>query len=459
MQSSPRGNKIEKISGEPWDIQQRGRAMENLGMQMRESASILEKIKNGTEGKGYSVEKIKEVVDELHVDLARAGERYEPSGTVIRQYGEALGSVKYTINTIVDECEELWAIYVAAAGDVTDASNKTIPSDETPEQKQAREDAADELAGSKATAYANWHAEATKYDTPFDTWDDAYEVAVSGLRDVNDDGVKDGWWDDRLPLIEGLLIALAVAGIVLAVLACIIGGPLIALLAAIVAIATLVLTIIKLAQGRGGTSDLVWAIVGIIPFGRLASLGNLFKGGTKAGQFALGLLTDLSGITGFLQKSAVRKLPAIIDDATFLNSLGNKTGQNIVTKISNLGDDISELTLSGPAGWAQRLLGGGSGQLSAGMNAAFDAVSQKVGASVVNHFIKNADGTLTSTSLLPGSIDGLQNPLSLLDQGANLIDTAFKPINDTRIFIEERVDDFTSSSNMDSWQIQLSGSK
>lgn len=445
MQTSPRGNKIEKISGDPWDIQQRGRAMEDLGMQMRESASILEKIKNGTEGKGYSVEKIKEVVDELHVDLARAGERYEPSGTVIRQYGEVLGSVKYTVNTIVDECEELWAIYVAAAGEVTDASNKTIPSDETPEQKQVREDAADELAGSKATAYANWHAEATKYDAPYDTWDDAYEAAVSGLRDVNDDGVEDGFWDDALPFIEAALIVLAVAGIVLAVLACIIGGPLIALLAAIVAIATLVLTLIKLNQGRGGTDDLVWAIVGVIPFGRLAQLGSVFKGGTKFTTFLAGFGQDFIGITGYLQRSAVRSLPSIIDGTTFLNRAGNATGPNIVNKIASLGDDISELRLSGPAGWAQRLLGGGSGQLSAGINAAYDAASTNVG----NHLNR----------VLPGALDGMQNPLSLLDQGANLIDTLGKPVNDVRIFIGERIDAAESSSNMDSWQTQLAGSK
>ena len=65
MDKSPRGNNIEKISGDASAIYERGVSMEDLGMQMRESAAILEKIKNGTEGKGYSVEKIKDSVGEL----------------------------------------------------------------------------------------------------------------------------------------------------------------------------------------------------------------------------------------------------------------------------------------------------------------------------------------------------------------------------------------------------------
>jgi hypothetical protein len=59
---------------------------------------------------------------------------------------------------------------------------------------------------------------------------------------------------------------LAVAGIVLAVLAIVIGGPIIGALAAIVAIATLVVQIAKIAIGDADWMSFAFAIIGIVPF-------------------------------------------------------------------------------------------------------------------------------------------------------------------------------------------------
>ena len=444
MEDSPRGHCIAKISGEVAAIEARGRQMENLGMQMRESASILEKIKNGTEGQGFSVDKIKDSVGELHVDLGRAGERYEPSGRVIRVYGEALDSVQVPVNTIVDECERLWGLYVNASGAVDDAASASIPADETPEQKTERENAADELSGSKESAYQAWLEEATKYDDKYDTWDEAYETAVAGLQDVNEDGVTDSWWDDQLPWIEVVLQVLTVVGIILAVVCLFVAGPVLAVLAAIAAVlalVSLVFTIVKVANGRGNGWDIVGAVVGVIPFGRL---GSLFKGGAKLGPFLTGMLGDMTGFSGVTQFRTLmdaRGLPALINNFPPVNSVGNLVqSENIISSITGLGDEIADLSRFGvnPAGVLDNILGGTSGSFNANLVEAFSHYGTNVGNHIRTYF------PASGGDLVPGG----------WEQVGNVIDMVVKPGDDLIGEIGSVISG-QGPSDQDTWQQEL----
>ena len=444
MEDSPRGHCIAKISGEAAAIEARGRQMENLGMQMRESASILEKIKNGTEGQGFSVDKIKDSVGELHVDLGRAGERYEPSGRVIRVYGEALDSVQVPVNTIVDECERLWGLYVTASGAVDDAASASIPADETPEQKTERENAADELSGSKESAYQAWLEEATKYDDKYDTWNEAYETAVAGLQDVNEDGVTDSWWDDQLPWIEVVLQVLTVVGIILAVVCLFVAGPVLAVLAAIAAVlalVSLVFTIVKVANGRGNGWDIVGAVVGVIPFGRL---GSLFKGGAKLGPFLTGMLGDMTGFSGVTQFRTLmdaRGLPALINNFPPVNSVGNLVqSENIISSITGLGDEIADLSRFGvnPAGVLDNILGGTSGSFNANLVEAFSHYGTNVGNHIRTYF------PASGGDLVPGG----------WEQVGNVIDMVVKPGDDLIGEIGSVISG-QGPSDQDTWQQEL----
>ena len=94
----------------------------------------------------------------------------------------------------------------------------------------ARDDATAGAEGDLSSAKSEWEAAARRFDGHYDTWDDAYDDAVNGLRDVNDDGVKDGFWDDALPFFETLVKVMEWAGLALLVLALVVGGPLIAAL-------------------------------------------------------------------------------------------------------------------------------------------------------------------------------------------------------------------------------------
>lgn len=460
MDNSPRGHRIEKISGDAQAIVQRGAHMENLGMQMRESAALLKKIEDGVQGKGYTMDEIKETVTEVHVDLARAAERYEPSGTAVRTYGEALATVQPTISSIVDNCETLWTAYQNALSAFSDADSATPPSDETPEQKTARESETGDLATTKQNAYDAWYAEASRYDTPYDTWDDAYESAVDGLQKANEDGVKDSFWDDALPAIEVLLVVLTIAGLVLAVLVLVVGGPLIALIAALVALVALGLTIWKVASGRGDKWDVIWAVVGVIPFGRLAQFGKFVTRSMPATTFLKGFVGDMFGLTGIMQLRTARNLPGVITDRRALdaivNSRGNPVGDGMFNKIAGLGNDIADLGKYGGtyshslASLWSRATGGGGANLSTGMANAFDNVSTSVAAHV--------DGMIPNGSLLHGA----QNPLSGWDQGFNLIDTVAKPGREGYSFAGDAIEflgDQIFGSDVERWQPQLAGSR
>ncbi|WP_448005894.1 hypothetical protein [Agromyces bauzanensis] len=418
MDASPRGHEIRRIGGDGAAITDRGTEMESLGLQMRESATLLKAIADGAEGKGYSIERIRENVGDLHVDLGRAGERYEPSGRVIREYGEVLVEQQPTLNRVAANCVELWTAYETARADYVDADSATPPVGETPEQQSQREQETGDLRTASADAYTAWQEEAAKYDVPFETWDEAYDAAVAGLRDANDRGVKDSFWDDALPAIEAILVVLAVAGIVLAVLALVIGGPLIILLGAIAGLLTLGFTIWKVAAGRGSGWDIFTAALGVFPFGRLAKLGNLFRGSgrflSRLGSFSRGFGEDVIGLTAFREVRALSGFTAFLRGPV-TNSRGNLTqSQNIINQVRTFADEVSGVSYTGTARWLNRITGGPSGAVSSVVSSAYAAAGPAVTGRV-------------NTALAGTALDGIQYGNNLLTQGLNVLDSVGKP--------------------------------
>ncbi|WP_157509299.1 hypothetical protein [Glaciibacter superstes] len=337
MDKTPVGKyEIRKISGEAEIIATRGAAIESLGIQMKEAAGVLSLIKDGAETRGKSLESIKDSVGDASTDLKKAGERYQPSGKVLAEYGNVLGDSQTSINLIVPEAERLWAIYDTKAGEYWDAVGVPIPDDQpdaepvpgelTAEQRQTD---IETKRTAKNTAYDNWELEAGKYDTPYESWAAAYESARSGLKEANDDGVEDSFWDNALPAIDVILTILSYAGVILAVAAIIIGGPLIAILAVVVGVIALGLTIWKVAAGRGNGWDIAIAAVGILPFGKIA---GAFKGIAKAapgarlaaaGRGGRDVLTEMSGLTNIRQVRALRGVAADGRTVRVINGSGN----------------------------------------------------------------------------------------------------------------------------------------
>jgi hypothetical protein len=298
MEASPKNREISVVTGNASDIMSRGRDIKDLGDQMVGSAGVLKAIVDGADGqKGLSIEKVREVVGEIHVELRLAGERYAPTGTALVAYGEALALAQSRMRTIVPECETLWNAYLSKAGAYNDMDPwftpvQLVPDDEAERAEERRQIRLDAARQAMSTAHDEFRGRATDFDAVYDDWRDAFDQAADSIGTATHGGVSDSRWDDLDGIVDGVLVVLQYVGIAVAILAFVIGGPIIAAIGAVIAIATLALTIYKAARGNATGWDMAFAIIGVIPFGSLAK----FAGGARVG--TLGFLDDMVGGLG-----------------------------------------------------------------------------------------------------------------------------------------------------------------
>lgn len=300
MQQSPGGRDIIYVAGNPDVIVERGNQITTLGTQMLESASLLQRIAEGASGqKGLAVEKLEDVVGDVHRELKRAGEMYQPTGPVVAEYGSALEEVQPKIRSHVDNCQEYWDAFRSLPGYI-DGQRPTfsMPSPGSPEATALAED-----DQAKQTAYDEWEAEAIAFDRDYDTWEAAFDSAADRVGEILDGKIEDGFWDKVDGFVAGALEVLKWVGLALAIAAILIGGPLIAALAAIVAIASLVLTVYQKSRGDAEWKDVILAAIGVIPFGSLGKLGSVKFADDALGGFLTGagrsaIRTEISTIFG-----------------------------------------------------------------------------------------------------------------------------------------------------------------
>ncbi|ROR65991.1 hypothetical protein [Agrococcus jenensis] len=273
MEHSPKGRRIERVEGKPGRIQTRGLEIEQLGQMMIDSATVLQSLADGTDGlKGKAADTLRQGVGDVHGTLKEAGELYRPTGPVVYDYGVALATDQPAIDGHVARCETLWEAYVSLPGSLEPRGTGGWfePEADSPE---AAEQAAEDEA--KRLAYAAWETEAKGFDDDYDSWESAFEKATDRVGDVLAGKIKDSFWDDLDGFVAGALQVLKWVGIALAIAALVIGGPIVAALAAIVAVATLVLTLYQYSRKDADLLDVGIAAIGVLPIG---SLGKLAKG-------------------------------------------------------------------------------------------------------------------------------------------------------------------------------------
>lgn len=269
---SPAGREIIELHGDPGTIRRRGSQIISMGSRMISGADFLQSLSDQTDDqRGEAVGKLREIVGETHHELRRAGKMYKPTGTVLVDYANALADCLPRVKSAVDTCEIRWQSYQSSPG-YLDGQRPTwgAPDAGTPE---AEADAADDAA--KQRRYDSFISGAQVFDREMDTWEDAFDTAVDSIGTILDGGIQDSFWDNVDGFVAGVLVILQWAGIILAIAAIIIGGPIIALLGAIAGVLTLALTIYQFTRGDTGLTQLLLAVVGVIPFG---SMGKLFQG-------------------------------------------------------------------------------------------------------------------------------------------------------------------------------------
>lgn len=314
---SPKGRWIDYLEGDADGIVRRGNDIASLGRAMVASATTLEQVKNGADGqKGLAVDKLREVVGETHGLIRKAGELYEPTGPVLVAYGEALAAVQPRIAAHVDTCAELWSAFSSLPGSVEPRGTGgwLQPEADSPEAEQrAEEDAA------KLQAYNAWEDEAGRWDADYDTWEDAFEAAASGIGDVLEGKVEDGFWDDVDGFVATVQTVLSWAGLVVGVLALIFAGPFLALIGALIGLIALGLTIYQFLRADAGSLQLALAVLNVVPVGKLGkvftgkfafaddvawSASNWAKAGEQLGSLRADAATGLGPALGNLWRSS-----------------------------------------------------------------------------------------------------------------------------------------------------------
>lgn len=284
------GRDVTKISGEAGTVERRADQIIDLGEKMSRAADTLQLFANGDLGTGQSLEKIRDQAGEVHEDLRTAGERYEPSGRALKTYGQALDTVQTETDSLVTNAETAWEKVNTASYALQEVEQAQTEHEQTASSKDGGEgsgDSAEERPDSSAeqaafdSAVSDWESYWGRYDTPVSTWENVYEATRDDLEDVNESGVEDGFWDDAMPFIEGALKVLQVIGFVALIVAICLTGP-IAAIAAVIGIVAGVLTLAleasKFLGDRGSWRGMALAALGVIPFGKFASLGKLADG-------------------------------------------------------------------------------------------------------------------------------------------------------------------------------------
>ncbi|GAB6856307.1 hypothetical protein [Microbacterium xylanilyticum] len=359
---------ITTIAGDAYAIERRGLEIESLGEQMIASSDIIAKMKLGAECRGKSLDALKDDIEDVEGDLRKAGERYKPSGTAFVNYARTLDKVQTRLNTLMPEIETAWTAYTTAAGSYDHDSKLPPPKEGDPPADDRT------TQGDVDTARAAWEAKAVEYEHQYDSWWGAYEQARKDIKSANDNGVHDSFWDDALPFLEALGTILSYAGIVLAVLACIIGGPFI-LIGAIVGLAALAVTVWKVSCGRGTALDIVMAAVGVFPFGKAFALAKGLRAAPAMSTLGRGLLSMGGDVVGAGWRNG-SKLTGLIGAGRFgqvFHASGalNRNGTRVMQGFFNGLESPSVLTrlLRGKEGaWTQTISDAASGLSNKGFN-------------------------------------------------------------------------------------------
>lgn len=304
MPRSLRSRPIIEVEGSPTQIISRGNQIERLGGKMRESAETLETLKSRTsEQQGKAVDSLRESIGDSYQVLYEAADLYEPVGPVITTYGEALQDVKPRLDGHVAECESLWSTYQSLPGEIPPRTSGGFgqPDDDSPEAEQnAEEDEA------KRAALEAWEDEAELFDSAYDTWEDAFDTAVTEIGDEMAGSIKDSFWDNWGDFIGKIGDILSIAAAIVGVVAMFVAGPLVALIALGLAVAALAVTVAQYLHGEKDMLDVILGVVGIIPVTKAGSLLKLMHGRAGVNAFGKAISTNITGVKGISTKLFAR---------------------------------------------------------------------------------------------------------------------------------------------------------
>lgn len=445
-----RNHRVHVIEGDAYGIIQRGQRIEDLGEQMIGAAGVLEAISDGaTEEKGRSITRIRDEVGETHQELRLAGDRYKPTGTAMKEYGSKLASVQGVLRSLVTEIETAKAQLdgkVEAARSAQNAADASADYDEADPTAQGRHQAdawqAREAGMAADTARTHLNELLGDFDAQWDTWDEAYDLALGRINGATKGNITDDWTDNLAGIAEVVVDVLSVVGFVVAIAAIVIGGPIFMIIGAVIGAIALIATAFLYLKGRAGLDEVIWAVVGVLPFGKL---GKLFKAGERmqALQILKGPFADIAEGVGTLR--SVRGVVSGVATGTG-NGLGSVARSGLASRVADTfsgvrwGDFVSRSTA------INNLTRGGLG--SWGANTLSD-----LGQFTSHH--QNVVRTVSGTNGLLDDLAGIAN-ISVAEKVLNIADVSVRTYGSGDDAFGVITELFSGSDeNIDAWREQL----
>ncbi|KRB36723.1 hypothetical protein [Microbacterium sp. Root180] len=360
-----RQHRVHVIEGDAQGIIDRGREISRLGRQMIGAAGVLRAIADGAgEERGRSIERIRDEVGDAHEELALAGERYKPTGTAMTTYGHALDGVQSKLRPLVLEIEQAkrqLEAKMSAAQDAQETAEDSSDYDPTDSTAQGTHETdrwqAREAGIAAGNAKIHFDGLLDDFDDQWNAWDEAYDTALNAIEDATEGNVSDSWTDNIADIVQVIVDVVTVIGLVVTIAALVIGGPILALIAVALAVVVLLGTLLLYDAGRASGGDLAWAIVGVLPFGRL---GSLFKAGSRmqALKFLAGPVFDIGDAIGDIRR--LRGVRVAVETMGTGHGLGNVARAGLASRIADTFSglrwgDIGRSTL-----WANINRGGGA---------------------------------------------------------------------------------------------------
>ena len=294
LQSPFTGESLELIDGDAEGIRRHACNLITSSEAMDRAANRLEDISDGTSDlKSEAISTVRESAKEVFPELRKAAIRYNGTGEALKTYAAALESVQgvfaqCTARGGVDSYASLSALISDIESANENAISKRNSEDEaqdlvsehdgflgmgegTDEQKEEAAEGLSAATTARETAEAELDELWGKFDGRVSYWEDAYDQAVYDIEEAFDAaGNNDHALADFTDFLTAVSIVVGLAALILT-------GPIALILGAIALAASVVLLgieIYKMAVGDGSWVDLGFAIIGLVPFGRV--LGKVF---------------------------------------------------------------------------------------------------------------------------------------------------------------------------------------
>lgn len=446
-----RQHRVHVIEGDAQGIIERGREISRLGSQMIGAAGVLSAIADGaTEERGRSIERIREEVGDAHEELALAGERYKPTGSAMTTYGQALNGVQGKLRPLVLEIEEAkrqLEAKIASAHDAQETAENSADYDPTDSAAQGTHEAnrwqAREAGIAAGNAQIHFDGLLDDFDTQWGVWDEAYDAALGAIEDATEGNVSDSWTDNIADIVQIVVDVITVIGLVVTIAALVIGGPILALIAVALAVVVLLGTLVLYDAGRASGGDLAWAIVGVLPFGRL---GSMFKAGSRlqALKFLAGPVFEVGDAIGDIRR--LRGIRVAVETMGTGHGLGNAARAGLASRIADTFSGLRWGDIGRGTLWANINRAGGAWTVNIAEEfASYSSHHQ----SVVNAVSDAADIVSRGTEV----IDGAQRIANFGDFGAKVLSFG----RDTTELVTGAFDQpFELPAEIDTWREQLS---